>query len=94
MRKEFKIILLIILGFFSIVVLYNLFSGTPNTINSETGDPPFYVSLLVSWVPMLGIFVFYILFLQVFKKIIRVGERIAVALEAKVEKPQSNVDEL
>jgi Na+/proline symporter len=89
MSKGFKTISLIIIIILLGVLTYNIFSGAnnPNTHANPISDEkerPFYVSLLISWLPMLSVFVFYILFLQVFKKIVNVGERIAVALEKNV----------
>ncbi len=75
--------------------LYNIFSGgdagtTNITSVSEEGDPPFYVSLLVSWLPMIVVIVIYSIFLRMFKQGIGIAERIAVALEKKVDIPQSS----
>ena len=95
MSKGFKTGALIIVIFLLVVMAYNIFSGGNNAttlISSNDGEQPFYVSLLISWLPMLAVFVFYILFLRVFKQIIKVGERIAVALEARVDSTQAKTE--
>lgn len=98
MSKGFKTVALIFVLILLAVMTYNLLSGPKNpnvnpTSNSEDKETPFYVSLLVSWLPMIVVIVFYILFLKSFKAIIRVGERIAVALEAKVDRSHSIIEE-
>ena len=98
MSKGFKKVALIFVLILLAVMTYNIFSGANNTnVNpasiSEDEETPFYVSLLVSWLPMMVVIVFYILFLKSFKQIIRVGERIAVALEDKVDRSHSNTEE-
>ena len=95
MSKGFKIAALIIILFLMSAFLYNIFSGgdagtTTITSVSEEGDPPFYVSLLVSWLPMIVVIVIYSIFLRMFKQGIGIAERIAVALEKKVDIPQSS----
>ena len=98
MSKGFKTVALIFVLILLAVMTYNIFSGANNknvnpSLISEDEETPFYVSLLVSWLPMMVVIVFYILFLKSFKQIIRVGERIAVALEANVDKPHSNIED-
>ena len=95
MSKGFKTVALIFVLILLAVMTYNIFSGANNpNVNpasiSDDKESPFYVSLLVSWLPMMVVIVFYILFLRSFKEILRVGERIAVALEKNVDSSQSN----
>ncbi len=98
MSKGFKTVALIFVLILLAIMTYNIFSGANNTntnpsLISDSEETPFYVSLLVSWLPMMVVIVFYILFLRSFKQIIRVGERIAVALEASVDKPHLNIED-
>ena len=98
MSKGFKTVALIFVLILLVMMSYNIFSGTnnPNVNNasiSESEETPFYVSLLLSWVPFTISIVFYILYLQCFKKIIRIGERIAVALEAKENNPHPETNQ-
>jgi hypothetical protein len=89
MSKGFKTVALVIVIILLGIMTYNIFSGAkndrPSTVGTpEEGEQPFYVSLLISWLPLLVVIIFYILFLQTFNKIIKVGERIAIALEKNV----------
>jgi len=68
--------------------------NTQLNTTSETGDPPFYVSLLLSWLPLIVMVVFYILFLKIFKQMVRIGERIAITLEKRVDNQKSKIEEL
>ncbi len=99
MSKGFKTVALVIVIILLGVFMYNLFSGANNSkaltaTGSEEGDRPFYVSLLISWLPMLVVIIFYILFLQTFKQIIRVGERVAIALEKNANISQSHSEKV
>ena len=99
MSKGFKTVALVIVIILLSVLTYNLFSGATNdkgltATGTEEGDAPFYVSLLISWLPMLVVVIFYILFLKTFKQIIRVGERIAIALEKNADSSQSHSEKM
>jgi hypothetical protein len=90
MSKGFKIFSLVIVIILLGIMTYNIASGVNNDKASTVADPkegerPFYVSLLISWLPLLVVVTFYILFLQTFKRIIKVGERIAIALEKNID---------
>ena len=70
MSKGFKTVALIIVIILLGILMYNIFSGENNanqhtkTISTET-DRPFYVSLLISWVPMMVIIIFYICYFNI-----------------------------
>lgn len=94
MDKKFKTIALILVSVLLFIMVYNIFSSTnnPNVIArsmSQEEETPFYVSLLLSWFPFMISIVFYILYWQCLKQIIRIGERIAVALETKSDNTHS-----
>ena len=88
MDKRFKTISLIFVSALLLIMVFNIFSGTndpnvaPRSI-SQQEETPFYVSLLLSWFPFAISIVFYILYWICLKQIIRIGERIALALEAQ-----------
>lgn len=86
MKQTLKTLALSFVLFLLFIMAYKIFSVTvpPSTEGatlSQGEEAPYWVNLLISWLPMLVMFVFYILFLQVFKKLLNIGERIAAALE-------------
>ena len=84
MSKGIKTLALVFIFIMLFIMVYHFF-GSSSPANGATAsqneEAPFWVSLLVSWIPMIAILVFYVLFLQIFKKIHKTGERIAAALE-------------
>ena len=89
MSKNFKTFLYIIVALFATVLFFNIFSGPANGAETSTEETPLIVNLLISWLPMIVITIFYIIFLRMFKQVIKIGERIAVALENKEDNAKS-----
>ncbi|GEM_PF-5299363 len=88
MNKNTKTFLLILVSILLFIMMYKIFSNTNNhdvaaSSLSQEEETPFYVSLLLSWFPFMISIIFYVLYYQCLKQIIRIGERIAVALETK-----------
>ena len=86
MKQALKTLGLAFLLLLVFIMIYNVFSGpSPQTGSSNLSQveetTPYWVSILVSWLPMLIMIVFYILFLHIFKRLLSIGERIATALE-------------
>lgn len=82
MKNTLKTIVIALIIFFGFVLFYNIFNGQQAAdASSDIGETPWYISILVSWLPMIVIFIFYIIFLKMFKKVILIMERIATALE-------------
>ena len=94
MNKNTKTIALILVSVFLLIMVYNILSGTNNpniaASSSQEEETPFYVSLLLAWFPFMISIIFYVLYYQCLKQIIRIGERIAVALETKSDNTHSH----
>jgi hypothetical protein len=81
-KNTLKTIVVALIIFFGFVLFYNIFNGPQSTdASSDIGETPWYISLLVSWAPMIVIFIFYIIFLKMFKNGLLIMDRIASALE-------------
>lgn len=98
MKQTLKTSALALVLFLLFIMVYKIFSvtGLPSTEGatlSQGEEAPYWVSLLISWLPMLVMFVFYILFLQVFKKLLTIGERIAAALEVNGLDQQVSIED-
>lgn len=81
MPKWIKILIFIIAGFFSIVVIFNIFFAPHANALAPINNEQNIVSLLASWLPMIIFAVFYILFLRMLNRLISIGDRIAIAIE-------------
>lgn len=89
MRKGFKVFILILISVLCLFFLYNTFSAPPANINILESEVSLMIRLIANWGPMFVFIVFYIIFLWMFSRLIKIGERIAKALEKKNEASQS-----
>ena len=98
MKQGLKTLGFALLMLLVFIMIYNIFSGPPPTQTgssnlSQIEETPYWFSILVSWLPMLIMIIFYILFLHIFRSLLNIGERIATALERNGTGQKASIEE-